>query len=105
MSGKIRLNTSSVKLNTDKILLGVPPTGTSWSFVESNNNTTAFSPRVVTTTVSGFFGCGTAFEASELLDSVFPANNYNIGDYARVTIADSEFNLCTNPSFHWFVVI
>jgi hypothetical protein len=102
MSGKIIFNSGTIKLNSDKILFGIPVIK-NWFFVESNSNSTAFSPRVINPIASGI-GCATSGDAQSLLDSSFPASDYNVGDYARVTIADEDFNFCINPSFHWFVV-
>jgi hypothetical protein len=97
MSGKIKLNTSKVILNTDKIVFGVQQ----WSFVETNTNATAYSPRVVTIIVIGDLGCTTVQEALDALDADYPARNYSIGDYARVSVFDGASGCGT---FHWFVV-
>jgi hypothetical protein len=102
MSGKINLNSDLINLNSDNIIFGRPPFN--WYFVESNNGPTAFSPRVITTNVAGAIGCATSTEAKEALDTLFPASNYNLGDYARVTILDEQFIICTSPSYHWFIV-
>ncbi len=99
MSGKIKLNTSSVKLNTDKVKFGK----LSWSFVETNTNATAYSPREVTTILAGASGCATVSEAHDYLDTDFPASGYSVGDYARVSVFDDIPTGC--GTFHWFVVV
>jgi len=99
MSGKINLNTSSVILNTNKLRLG----RLSWSFVETNTNATAFSPRSVTTILAGASGCATVLEAHNYLDTDFPASGYSVGNYARVSVFDDNATGC--GTFHWFVVV
>ena len=98
MSGKIKLNTSKVILNTDKVKFGRPY----WSFVETDPVPSANSPRVVTIIVIGASGCTTVEEAGNALDAGYPATNYSIGDYARVSVFDG-FSGC--GTFHWFIVV
>ena len=98
MSGKIKLNTSKVILNTDKVKFGRPY----WSFVETNGDAFAYTPREVTIIVVGASGCTTVEEAGNALDAGYPATNYSIGDYARVSVFDG-FSGC--GTFHWFIVV
>jgi hypothetical protein len=99
MSGKIKLNTSKVILNTDKIVFGTPVK--IWSFLETSADGFAYSPRAVSIIVSGDLGCTTVQEALDALDAGYPASNYFIGDYARVSVFDGASGCGT---FHWFVV-
>jgi hypothetical protein len=98
MSGKIKLNTSKVILNTDKVKFGRPY----WSFQETNTNATAYSPREVTIIVIGDSGCTTVEEALGALDAGYPVTDYSIGDYARVSVFDG---LSGCGTFHWFIVV
>lgn len=99
MPTQIILKAGKITLNSDIInLKGFVPL--EWSFVETNADGFAFSPRAVTIIVSGAFGCATALEASTVLDSEYPAENYSAGDYARVSVFDGASGCGT---FHWFV--
>jgi hypothetical protein len=100
MSGKIKLNTSKVILNTDKILFGIPQQ--TWSFLETSANSTLYpTPRAVI--VSGASGCATVGEGAAALESSFPANDQTLGRYGRVTVFDDGLVAC--GYFHWYTVV
>jgi hypothetical protein len=99
MSGKINLNTSSIKLNANKVRLG----RLSWSFLETSADAFAYSPRSVTAILAGASGCATVSEAHDYLDTDYPASGYLVGNYARVSVFDDNAMGC--GTYHWFVVV
>lgn len=101
MAVQITLKGGAITLNSDMInLKGLVPL--EWSFVETNTNAFAFSPRAVTIIVAGNSGCTTVQEALDALDAGYPAGDYSTGDYARVSVFDGASGCGT---FHWFIVV
>jgi hypothetical protein len=99
MSGKIRLNTSKVILNTDRIVFGIPIQ--TWNFIETSSISTLYpTPRVAI--AGGAFGCATVSEGAIALQSSFPAGNETLGRYGRVTVFDDTLTSC--GYFHWYIV-
>ena len=100
MSGKIKLNSDLIKLNTDKILFGIPTQ--TWSFIETSAISTLYpTPRSVI--VAGSSGCATAGEGATALESSFPAADESLGRYGRVTVFDDQLVSC--GYFHWYTVV
>jgi hypothetical protein len=99
MSGKIIFNSGTIKLNSDKILFGIPQQ--TWSFLETSANSTLYpTPRV--SIAGGAFACATVSEGAIALESSFPAVNETLGRYGRVTVFDDTLTSC--GYFHWYIV-
>lgn len=93
----IELKSNKILLNSDIINLNPKQ----WSFVATNTDSGAYSPRVVTIIVSGGSGCATVQEGLDALYAGYPPTNYSTGNYARVSVFDDVTGCGT---FHWFII-